>query len=181
MLDGTAKATPASSLDENASALVLVAAAGKMAHGIANVARGMREIDLGKVNLSRGQARGVFHFGTMRQAVFDATALVAVLAATSAGAYHRVVASGRRLGPIAEIGGAVRGGVALLATAEAYQILGPSRGNLSIATIVSDLRVLGPAFLLGHLGFGGSLVLSPRSVLVLFLGFSFAASRRHSA
>lgn len=181
MLDGTAKATSASSLDENTSAFVLVAAAGEMAHGIANVASGVREIDLGKVNLSRGQARGVLHFGTLRQAVLDAPTLVAVLAATSASAHHRVVASGGRLGPIAEISGAVRGGMALLATAEAYQVLRTRRGNLSIATIVRDLRVLGPALLLGHLGFCGSLVLLSRSILVLLLGIAMAASGRHGA
>ena len=113
--------------------------------------------------------------------MLDASALVAMLSGASASAHHRVAASGGRLGPIAEIGGAVRGGMALLTTAEAYQVLGPSRGNLSIATIVRDLGVLGPALLLGHLGFGGSPVLLSRSILVLLLGISMAASRRHGA
>ena len=104
-----------------------------------------------------------------------------MLSGASASAHHRVAASGGRLGPIAEISGAVRGGMALLTTAEAYQVLRTGRGNLSIATIVRDLRVLGPALLLGHLGFGGTLVLLSRPVLVLLLGISMAARRRHGA
>ena len=84
VLDRTADTTPAPTFDENASALVLVAAAGEVAHGIAYVARGVREIDLGKVNLSRGQARSVFHLAALRQTVFGASALVAVLASPAA-------------------------------------------------------------------------------------------------
>ena len=84
VLDRTADTTPAPTFDENASALVLVAAAGEVAHGIAYVARGVREFDLGKVNLSRGQARSTLHFRTLRQTMFDAPALVAVLASPAA-------------------------------------------------------------------------------------------------
>lgn len=110
--------------------------------------------------------------------MFDAAAFVAVLA-TSAPSAHQWVVASRCLRPIAEVGGAIRGGVALSATAEADQIFGPSRRNLAIAAIVRDLRVLGPALLLGHLGFGRSLVLLARSVLILF-GITMAASRRRT-
>ena len=72
--------------------------------------------------------------------------------------------------------------MALLATAEAHQILGPSRGNLAITTIMGDLRVFGPALLLGHFGLGRSLVLletsAPRTVLILF-AIAIAASWRN--
>lgn len=74
--------------------------------------------------------------------------------------------------------------MALLATAEAHQILGPSRGNLAITTIMGDLRVFGPALLLGHFGLGRSLVLlelsAPRTVLILFaIAIAIAASWRN--
>ena len=74
--------------------------------------------------------------------------------------------------------------MALLATAEAHQILGPSRGNLAITTIMGDLRVFGPALLLGHFGLGRSLVLlelsAPRTVRILFaIAIAIAASWRN--